>query len=140
MLIFSKIEPEVLLKKLVILLRSLTMLHLGTITCIKGRELNPPGLIPIFLPLKVLLFQLWGTLTWRGHVVELRSIWFIMFTYGHLGGSGHFCHIDSFLTGVSAFCFVQLVSKGKKNHRLFPFKTFVLFTVFRVRSAFLLVI
>lgn len=89
------------------------MLHLGTITCIKGRELNPPGLIPIFPPLKVLLFQLWGTLTWRGHVVELRSIWFIMFTYGHLGGSGHSCHIDSFLTGVPALCFVQLVSEGK---------------------------
>lgn len=91
----------------------LAMLHLETITCIKGRELNPPGLILVSLQLKVVLCQLWGTLAWRGHVAELRSIWFIMFTYRHLGGSGHASHTDSLLTGVPAPCFVQLVVKGK---------------------------
>lgn len=108
------------------MLWSLAMSHLETIICIKGRELNPPGLIPVSLSLKVMLFQLWGTLAWRGHVAELRSIWFILFTYGHLGGSGHASHIDSLLTGVPALCFVQLVAK-EKNHRcllLTAFKSF----------------
>lgn len=114
LLTFSKIEPEALLKKwLVILLQSLAMLHLETIICIKGRELNPPGLIPVSLLLQVVLFQRWGTLAWGGHVAELRSIWFIVFTYGHLGGSGRACLTESLLTSVPAPCFVHLVAKGK---------------------------
>jgi hypothetical protein len=111
LLVFSKIEPEALHKKwLVIPLQSLALLHLKTIICIKGRELNPPGLILASLLSKVVLSQLWGTLAWRGHIAKLRTIWF---TYEHLGGSGYASHTDSLLTGIPAPCFVQLVAKGK---------------------------